>query len=235
MKVMMVISYDGSKFYGFQRQREFRNVQGYLEDTLSSILKSKILIKGAGRTDRGVHANYQVIHFETNKNIKGLKRKLNKELIDLKIKKVKKVSDNFHARHSVKNKIYLYKIDLSNKKDSNYYLRISNKLNIEKIKEASKIFIGTHDFKNFVSGERNNYTSTILDIKIYKYNNILYLKFKGIGFYRYMVRNLVGALLEVGKEKINKDVMKEMLENLNISKRLPTSSPNGLYLYKINY
>ena len=235
MKYMMVISYDGSKFYGFQRQKNVRSVQGYLEKELSNILEENIVIKGAGRTDKGVHAKYQVIHFETNKNIDNLKHKLNKILIDLKVKKIKKVYKNFHARHSVKNKTYLYKVALSNKLDSNYYLNINYKLDILKIKKTSKLFIGTHNFKNFVAGERDNYVSTILNIKIYKIGNVLYFKFKGIGFYRYMIRNLVGALLEVGKGKANINIIKTMLDNYDIKKSLPTSSPNGLYLVKINY
>jgi len=234
MKYMMVISYDGSKFYGFQRQKNVRNVQGYLEKILSKVLDENIIIKGAGRTDRGVHAKYQVVHFETNKKILNSKNKLNKRLVDLKVKKIKKVDNNFHARHSVKNKTYLYKIDLSKKRDENYYGIVKNKLVINKMREASKLFLGTHDFRNFVAGERLNYISTILDIKIYKFNNVIYFKFKGIGFYRYMIRNLVGALLEVGKNKISGKILKDMLE-LKTEKRLPTSSPNGLYLLKINY
>jgi len=234
MKYMMVISYDGSKFYGFQRQKNVRNVQGYLEKILSKVLDENIIIKGAGRTDRGVHAKYQVVHFETNKKILNSKNKLNKRLVDLKVKKIKKVDNNFHARHSVKNKTYLYKIDLSKKRDENYYGIVKNKLVINKMREASKLFLGTHDFRNFVAGERLNYISTILDIKIYKFNNVIYFKFKGMGFYRYMIRNLVGALLEVGKNKISGKILKDMLE-LKTEKRLPTSSPNGLYLLKINY
>lgn len=235
MKYMMVISYDGSKFHGFQRQKDVRNVQGYLEDNLKKILNEEIVIKGAGRTDRGVHAKYQVIHFETLKNINNLKSNLNKELKDIRVKKIKKVSDDFHARHSVKTKTYIYKLDLTKRKDDNYYGKVNGTLDIKKIKIASKLFIGTHNFKNFVSGLRDDYTSTILDIKIFRFNNVLHFKFTGIGFFRYMVRNLVGSLIEVGKCKIDKCVIKEMLENPEIEKRLPTSSPNGLYLYKIKY
>ena len=77
----MVISYDGSKFHGFQRQRNVRNVQGYLEDELSKILNEEIIVKGAGRTDRGVHALYQVIHFETSKDVSNLKKSLNSVFI----------------------------------------------------------------------------------------------------------------------------------------------------------
>jgi tRNA pseudouridine38-40 synthase len=235
MRVKLIISYDGSKFHGFQRQIGIRNVQGYLEDSLSKLLNENIVIKGAGRTDRGVHANYQVVHFDTNKDIINLKNKLNSVLDDMKIKKVEIVNDTFHARHSVINKTYLYKIDLSNKRDFNYYLRVKNKLDIKKMKDAARLFVGKHDFKNFVAGAREDYTATIISIRIYKFNKVLYLKFKGVGFYRYMVRNLVGALLAVGKGKNSINELKEMLDKPEIEKNLPTCSPNGLYLIKINY
>jgi len=235
MKYMMVVKYDGSKFFGFQRQKDVRNVQGYLENKLSNFLDEEIVIKGAGRTDRGVHANYQVVHFETEKNISNIKRKLNKELEDIKIKKVKIVDKIFHARHSVVRKTYIYKVDLSNKRNPDYYAIVKNKLDIKKMKRASKLFVGTHNFKNFVSGQRDNYESTIFRIKIYKFNNVIYFKFIGIGFYRYMVRNLVGALLEVGKNKIKIDVISDMLSDPSVEKRLPTSTSSGLYLDKIKY
>lgn len=235
MKYMIVISYDGSKFCGFQRQNDVRNVQGYLEECLSNILNEKIQVKGAGRTDAKVHARYQVVHFETDKCINNLKKKLNKILEDVRVKKIKKVDCNFHARHSAKSKTYLYKIDLSLKKDSNYYALIKNKLDIKKMKESSEFFLGTHDFHPFVAGERINYESTITNISIFKIGNTLYLKFTGFAFYRYMVRNLVGALLEIGKGKIDKQIIKDMLDNPNTEKRLPTASPNGLYLWHIKY
>lgn len=234
MKYLMFVSYDGSKFHGFQRQKDIKNVQGYLENSLTKILNEDIVIKGAGRTDRGVHAYNQGVHFETIKDINKLKRIFNKCQKDIKIKKIKQVADDFHARHSVKSKTYLYKLDLSNKRDINYYGKERNNLDISLMRKVSKLFMGTHNFKNFVAGERINYDSTILDIKIYKLNKIVYFKFKGIGFYRYMVRNLVGALVEVGKSKVDESIIKEMLE-LKCEKRLPTASPNGLYLYNIKY
>lgn len=235
MKVMMEISYDGSKFYGFQRQKVLPNVQGYLEKSLQTILKEEIVVKGAGRTDAKVHAKGQVVHFETNKDIKNLKKDLNNYLENVRVKKVKRVDEAFHARHSVLNKIYLYKLDLSGKRDHSYYGYVKNKLDIKKIKEASKLFLGTHDFHNFVSGERDNYYSTIFKVKIYKFNNVLYFKFKGIAFYRYMVRNLVGALIDVGKGKAHYNDIEEMLNNPLKDKRLETAMPSGLYLVKINY
>ena len=233
MRLMLVVSYDGSKFHGFQRQKNVKNVQGYLEEGLSKLYQQEILVKGAGRTDAYVHAKYQVVHFDCAYKIKGLKKKLNKLLPDIYIRKVKVVNEDFHARHSVYNKTYLYKIDLSLKKDENYYLRV-NHLNIKKMQEASRLFIGTHDFRAFVAGERINYITTIDKIKIYKIGTTLYLKFTGKSFYRYMVRNLVGALILVGKDKIDGQLINDMLNN-KTDRRLDTSSPKGLYLVKIRY
>ncbi len=234
MRIMLVIAYDGSLFKGFQRQKNVRNVQGELERTLSKVYDENIIIKGAGRTDRGVHAKYQVVHYDTNKNIPYLKDRLNKELKDIQVKKVKKVSNDFHARFNVKEKVYLYKIDLNGKRDSNYYLNYPKKLNIKKMKEAAKVFIGTHEFHNFTAGYRDNYVTTITKIKIWQFHEVLYLKFYGYAFFRYMVRNLVGALLEVGKGKIDKALLQKMVEG-TLDKSLPTVSPNGLYLYDIKY
>ena len=234
MRIMLVIAYDGSLFKGFQRQKNVRNVQGELERTLSKVYDENIIIKGAGRTDRGVHAKYQVVHYDTNKNIPYLKDRLNKELKDIQVKKVKKVSNDFHARFNVKEKVYLYKIDLNGKRDSNYYLNYPKKLNIKKMKEAAKVFIGTHEFHNFTAGYRDNYVTTITKIKIWQFHEVLYLKFYGYAFFRYMVRNLVGALLEVGKGKIDKALLQKMVEG-TLDKSLPTVSLNGLYLYDIKY
>ena len=147
---------------------------------------------------------------------------------------MQKVSNDFHARFNAKEKVYLYKIDLSGKRDSNYYLNYPRKLNIKKMKEAAKVFIGTHEFHNFTAGYRDNYVTTITKIKIWQFHEVLYLKFYGYAFFRYMVRNLVGALLEIGKGKIDKALLQKMVEG-SLDKSLPTVSPNGLYLYDIKY
>lgn len=234
MKYMLVMSYDGSKYHGFQRQKNLKSVQGEVEQVLSKLLNENIEIKGSGRTDRGVHAKCQVAHLITNKKVKGLKNILNKNLEDIRISKIKKVKDSFHARHSVWKKVYVYKIDTTGNKDSNYYMIEKRALDIKKIKEAAKIFVGKHNFKNFASGERENYETFIFDIKVYRRNKVIYLKFIGTGFFRYMVRNLVGALLEVGKNKIDIMELKDILELRN-ERRLSTAKANGLYLEKIIY
>lgn len=233
MKYLISFKYDGSKFSGFQRQNDVRNVQKEMENTLSDFFKNEILIKGAGRTDRGVHATDQKAHFETNQSTKGLKRYLNRNLTDIKVKKIKRVDSGFHARFSVKSKRYVYKITFRKNDDSRYYL-YQRDLDINKMKECSKLFVGTHDFRNFVSGYREDYTTTIFKIKFYYFFKRLYIVFDGVGFYRYMVRNLVGALIQVGKNKVSIEDINNMI-NCTTSKRTNTAPANGLYLVKIKY
>ncbi len=234
-KILLQFSYDGSKFSGFQRQKNVRNVQGELEKALSDIYNENIVIKGSGRTDAKVHAIAQCAHFAEPYKVNKLKTKLNLKLKDIKISKVQYVRESFHARYSVKSKRYDYIISFNKNDDENYALIQYKELDIKKMKKASKLFIGTHNFQNFVAGKRDDYVTTIFDIKFKHTRNKLILKFSGIGFYRYMVRNLVGALIEVGLNKVSTEVIKDMLEKPYLSKQLSTAKANGLYLVKIKY
>ena len=234
MKYLLTFAYNGSKFKGFERQKNVRTIQGDIEKTLSSIYNETIVIKGAGRTDAGVHALGQTAHFESDKKIKHLKYKLNKQLKNIYILKIKEVSDDFHARYSVKKKVYCYVLKINHLNKSPYYLGVKN-IDINKMKELSKIFIGSHDFHNFVSGKRDDYQTYIYDIKFYHFGSFLIIKFIGTGFYRYMVRKLVGALIAYSKNKVTYNEVNLMLQEPNISKELPTVISNGLYLIKVIY
>ena len=190
MRLKLTFSYDGSKFSGFQRQNKMRSVQKCIEDALSDIYGSKIEIKGAGRTDAGVHANGQVAHFDAEIFIPKLKEKINLIVSpDINIRSIKKVKDDFHARLSVKKKEYIYKINLGSYQSSlnPYYYQPNYKIDVSLMKDAAKLLIGTHDFHNFVSGERDDYLSTIYSITITKTFDKVEIRFIGIGFYRYMV------------------------------------------------
>ena len=240
MRYLISISYDGSKFNGFQRLKENNSVQALIEAALTKIAKKKIEIKGAGRTDRGVHALDQKAHFDLDINIteEGLKKAINSFVKPyVYINDCMQVKDDFHARFLVKEKKYLYKINLGeyNPILEDYVYQEKEDLGIDAMKNAAKEFIGIHNFKNFVSGERQNYEAIIYDIKFKKTKNILEIEFTGKSFYRYMVRNLVGALLEVGKHKIDSDYIKKMLKNYNDDITLPTASASGLYLISIKY
>lgn len=238
MRYLIKFSYDGTKFHGFQRQNDVKNVQGTLENVLSKVLGANILIKGSGRTDAGVHAIMQCAHFDyegkiNNSDIDKINILLNNEII---INKISNVKNDFHARHDVKEKVYVYKINNGKykKEYEGYYYQIKYDLDIKKMKNACKLLIGTHDFHNFVSGYRDDYTSTIYKIKIKKYKDIINFKFVGIGFYRYMVRHLVGALIDVGRGKVDIHVIENMLDK-NIDKKLSVVPADGLYLEKIKY
>lgn len=238
MRYLIKFSYDGTKFHGFQRQNDVKNVQGTLENVLSKVLGANILIKGSGRTDAGVHAIMQCAHFDyegkiNNSDIDKINILLNNEIV---VNKICNVKNDFHARHDVKEKVYVYKINNGKykKEYEGYYYQIKYDLDMKKMKKACKLLIGTHDFHNFVSGYRDDYTSTIYKIKIKKYKDIINFKFVGIGFYRYMVRHLVGALIDVGRGKVDIHVIENMLEKNN-NKTLSVVPAEGLYLEKIKY
>lgn len=238
MRYLIRFSYDGSKFKGFQRQKNVKNVQGTLESVLTKVLGVPIVIKGSGRTDALVHAVNQYAHFDydgniTKDNIKTMNELLDSEIV---IKGLKKVSNDFHARHSVKKKIYVYKMVMGkNLKKNNYEYVVPYKLDIRLMRQASKVLVGTHDFRNFVSGDRDNYETTIYKIKIYKWGNKIYYKFVGTGFYRYMVRHLVGALLDVGRGKVDMAVVQRMVQNVSYHRSLSIVPANGLYLVDVKY
>ena len=237
MRYLIKFSYDGTKFHGFQRQNDVKSVQKTLEDALSKVFGVEIVIKGSGRTDAGVHALDQGAHFDYNgkvsiKEIDRLNEILNNEII---IKKCMRVSNDFHARHSVKKKTYVYKINNGKYRNDydGYYYQVKYPLDIRKMRKASKLFIGVHDFHNFVSGFRVDYTTCIYKISIKKHGDIILMKFIGAGFYRYMVRHLVGALLDVGRGKTDINVVENMLLNENLNKKLSIVPAEGLYLEKI--
>ena len=240
MKYLASVSYDGSKFFGFQRLNDDPSVQGELERVLTKINKKDVEVKGAGRTDRGVHALDQKIHFELDVNIPvdHIKEAMNSLLNSyVHVNNVQEVDDDFHARFNVSQKQYDYIINIGEydpiKED--YLYNYNRKLNVEKMKEASKYLLGAHSYKAFTAGERDNYDSIIYDIIFEEDNDLIKISFVGKSFYRYMVRNLVGALLVVGQEKVEPERVKEVLETGENVINFVTAPSNGLYLKEIIY
>ncbi|CCZ89406.1 tRNA pseudouridine synthase A [Coprobacillus sp. CAG:605] len=240
MRYLMKVSYDGSGFYGFQRLNDYRTVQKVLEEALGVINKGEVLVKGASRTDKGVHAYGQMIHFDIDYDIPAdrLMYAVNRILDnDIRVLDCKKVGNDFHARFNVKRKKYVYKINLGDFDclKSRYFLQVYEKLDIDKMRECAKVFLGCHDFRNFVAGERDNYLMCVEDIKFNMNNDILEIEFLGKSFYRYMVRNMVGAMLEVGMHKKEICDVSKMLDDYMIKKQMMTAPACGLYLMDIEY
>lgn len=238
MKYLLTFSYDGSKFHGLERQKDVKTIQGTLEEKISAILDEKICIKASGRTDRYVHAIAQTAHFDTEKRIpKDFLKQLNEVLKEeMVVKSIKKVSKDFHARFSVKKKTYRYIINLDRENRNAMYEYTSYyPLDIKKMKQASLLFLGTHDFRNFISGTRDDYTTHIFKINIRKKKNKITLEFTGTGFYRYMVRHLTGALYDVGRGKITNEIIEIMLQDKETKKQVTVMPANGLYLVSVKY
>jgi len=241
--IMVTVSYDGSDFMGWQVQPSVRTVQAVVEDSLEKIFKVKTLVNASGRTDAGVHAFSQVASFEavTNINVQSLKKAINSLLPDdISITDISDMPDTFHPRYSAKAKIYLYAINNSEIKNplmSRYAMHLKSRLNTEAMKMAAEYLLGEHDFSSFMaSGSPVKSTiRSIFQSEIIVRGDMIYYIVKGSGFLRHMVRNIVGTLIEVGKEKVKPEDIITIINQRNRSKAGPTAPPQGLYLAGVEY
>ena len=241
--IMLTISYDGSLFFGFQKQENVVTIQGEIEDALKKITGENINIISAGRTDRGVHSLRHIINFHTESNVGVLnfKTALNHFLpIGVRVLDSKEVSENFHSRFDAKMKTYKYILNLDEVMDPIYYNYKANfpyPLDIDKMQRAKEFFIGRRSFKAFM-GPRTGNTNPIREIssfEIYKENNDLIFLIKGQSFIRNQVRIMVGTLVDIGRGLIEEDELEKILDSEDRTKAGVTLSPNGLYLMEILY
>ena len=243
MRYRIDFSYDGTNFHGYQLQPNLRTVQECLEQAASYINKQTYTpVQSSGRTDKGVHAINQVAHIDLNikTTLDKIKRGLNSNLPeDIHVIKVTQVSDDFHARFSVKKKEYIYKINIGeyNPLERKYIYQYNRLLDIEKMKEAIKYFEGTHDFTSFVSteDERENKIRTIFKTNISKKKNIIEISFQANGFMKYQVRNMVGLLIAIGSGKKEVSDVEKIIKAKDRTKSVKTANPEGLYLKKVWY
>lgn len=243
MRYLIKFSYDGSNYSGFQIQPNKTTIQEELEKALKKINNNiNTSITATGRTDKGVHALEQYGHTDLNIDIteKNLKRALNSNLpYDIYVKETKIVDDNFHARYDVKLKEYKYYINTGeyNPLEKKYVFQYNYNLNIEAMKKAIKYFEGTHDFRAFVTEnkDKENCIRTIVKTEIKEKNEKIIITFEGTGFLRYQVRNMVGILIRVGENKISPEDVEKILQSKDRTKSGKTAPAEGLYLTKIKY
>ncbi len=242
MRYFVSFSYDGSCFSGFQRQGKLKTVQGEFEKALSSLEGEPVNLVGSGRTDKGTHATGQCAHFDIKTDVKenNLKKYLNNSFNgEIYVYNLEKVDDTFHARYDVKSKVYSYYINMGqfNSIMRNYVYQYCNSLDIDAMKKASLCLIGEHDFRSFCtdSRDKNNCVRTIYSIDFNVSNDILCITFKGNGFLRKMIRNIVIILIEIGSRKRNISYMKTVLDSKKRSGNLKCAFAGGLYLEKVNY
>lgn len=239
-----IISYDGTGFSGYQVQPNKRTVQSELEAVLTKMHKGQhVKVSGSGRTDAGVHAKGQVIHFDSPLSIPTEKWgvALNSLLpADLSVISVEKTSPSFHARYDAVGKEYRYFLHISQVRDPflrNYAYQYPYALNLETMKEASSYFLGTHDFTSFCSAKSEvaDKFRTIKTIDINPEGDLVVFRFVGNGFLYNMVRILVGTLLEVGSGERLPIEISEMLIKKDRSSAGKTAPAHGLYLWKVYY
>lgn len=241
MRVRCIVSYDGSQFHGFQIQNKQRTIQGEIQKALMKINEEETVIHASGRTDAKVHAIHQVFHFDTKKKMpeEQWKRAINHFMPnDIYILEAKYVDENFHSRYSAVKKEYQYHLSMKeyNPFQTDYIYQYGRKLNIQLMKEAAKIFIGEHNFASFCSYDQyGNTIRTLYSLDIEEKDEIVTFRLIGNGFRRYMVRHIVGGLIQVGAMRIKKEALKEMLESCGEKKCLFKAKPQGLYLQEVYY
>ena len=244
MKIALGVEYLGTDFHGWQIQKSgLRTVQGVVEPALSKIANHPVRVFCSGRTDAGVHAQEQVIHFETqttrtegawlfggNANLPS----------DVNFKWAKEVNDDFHARFNAHARSYEYKIHhhpVRSSLKTGYYLWEPRSLNIVDMRKAAAFLVGEHDFSCF----RGSMCQAKSPIKIIEYLQIdeigddLIIKVKANAFLHHMVRNLVGTLLKIGREEESPEWMLSVLNSKDRKQAGPTAEPQGLYFIKAHY
>lgn len=238
----VILAYDGYDYQGFQAQEGAKTIEGELNIAFKKWLKEDIKIVGSGRTDKEVHANGQVIHFDLKNKIEplGVKRALNSFLpIDIRIKDAVIVDNDFHARFSAKQKEYRYKINYKEEDVFSYrYAPYIPNLDLDAMIAASKLFIGTHNFKGFCSAEidpRKDCNKTIFDIKASIDEKYIVFSFIGNGFLKYQVRRMMGILIDIGQHKCDQSKIQLVLEKKDPRLSHRVAPGCGLTLYEVKY
>ncbi|RVU70843.1 MULTISPECIES: tRNA pseudouridine(38-40) synthase TruA [Lactobacillus] len=243
----MTMAYDGHLFHGFQMQPHQRTVQGTIEDALSKMTKGKrIIVEGSGRTDAGVHAVGQVIHFDypgnpipPNKMILALNSMMPMDII---FKECEIVDEDFHVRYSIKGKWYRYRMSLDhfvNPFKRFYTGHYPYPVDVKKMQEAAKDLLGTQDFTSFAAsgGQIKNKVRTMYYVNVQKdeQNNEIVFDFICSGFLYNMVRILVATLLQIGNGKRPVDDFPRIIKAKNRLEVTETAQASGLYLYHVFY
>ena len=251
--ILLKIEYDGTSFYGWQRQPEARTVQGELEQVLSMVCGTDIKINGTSRTDAGVHALGQQASFRgtfgipteriqmaVNNMLSGGKQSREK-CADVRITEVKEMPEDFHARFDSKGKKYRYLIRNAEEPDifkRNYCYQVKEHLDAQAMQKAADYIVGTHDFACFQSAggnERETTVRTVYSLDVKRDGENIAIEIAGDGFLYNMVRIITGTLVEVGKGKRKPEELKDIIESADRTNAGHTAPACGLYLVEVYY
>lgn len=244
--IKLEIEYKGDQYFGFQKQKDKKTVQGEITKYLEELLLEKIYIIASGRTDKGVHAISQIINFKTNSKIENFKilKYLNRKFEKtnnkyLKVKSIQDVDLSFNSNLDAKEKTYLYIINNSYESAlfNDFEYTYIKKLNIQDMKKAVNFFIGEKDFKAFCNSDNETATTvrTIKKFNMKEKNGKIIFEITADGFLNKMVRIIIGTILDIGIGKINVEDLEIILNSKNRKKAGRTIPAKGLFLKNIKY
>ncbi|MDD2496498.1 MAG: tRNA pseudouridine(38-40) synthase TruA [Tissierellia bacterium] len=241
--IKLTIAYDGTKYHGWQTQPNKITIQGEIERAIGIITKQRADLIGSGRTDKGVHALGQVANFISDTNIKSDKIKiaLNANLPkDIRIMQSEDVPMEFHSRFDAHKKTYMYQIYndyISSPFYRDYSFFVPYVLNVDLMNEASKLLIGTHDFKGFMAAGSQVKTTvrTIYNFELVRKNQLIKLYITGNGFLYNMVRIIAGTLIDIGKGSKDISCISNAIETGDRTVLGYTANPEGLFLKEVIY
>lgn len=240
----LTLEYDGTHFYGFQRQKHHRTVQEELEKAFRQFLHEPVKVTGAGRTDSGVHAVRQVVNVKIQSPLPviEIRRALNGILDhDMAVRKVEEVPHEFHARYQAKGKVYQYFLWNSRVRsplNQNFTFHYPKKLSLDRMHAAARVLTGRHDFKSFQSSGSKKEMRTVRDLRklqVGRKGSLIAFTFEADGFLYNMVRNIVGTLLWVGEGRISVEDLPQILKARDRRQAGPTVPAKGLFLVKVRY
>ncbi|MCK5285110.1 MAG: tRNA pseudouridine(38-40) synthase TruA [Alphaproteobacteria bacterium] len=244
----LTIEYKGSDFYGWQLQDSLPTIQGSIEDAIEKFSHQRVLVQSAGRTDAGVHAHGQIAHIDLeplsrNMDEYAILKAINAHLrpMPISILNVEKITDDFHARFSAKNKLYRYRIInrpafLTFDKGLAYHVK--RVLDVKAMHEAAQILLGKHDFSTFRDSEcqANTPIRTLDCLNVEKISNQeIVIEAEAMSFLHHMVRNIVGTLILVGEGKWSAEDVLFALNAKDRTKGGSTAPAEGLYLVRVDY
>jgi tRNA pseudouridine38-40 synthase len=242
--IKLTVEYDGTAYCGWQRQRNGLSIQQLLEESINRITGEESRVIGSGRTDAGVHAIGQIAHFHTASPLgeRNFLMGINSLLpADIAVREVREVDLSFHARFDVKSKVYIYRICNRPVRPALERLHawfVWVPLDLERIEGALDLFRGTHDFSSFCSTHTDSpdHVRTILDIGLMKdAKDMIHISLEADGFLRYMVRNIVGALVDIGRGRCSREDVDRILAAKDRRKAGLTAPPQGLFLKEVRY
>jgi len=241
--IKLVIQYDGTRYAGWQYQENARSVQKTIEKALSQILSGPVRLKGASRTDAGVHARGQTASFTTASSLKltSLKKALNGLLPkDIVVSKVTRMGADFNAQFAARSKHYRYSLveaDCIDPFVRRYAVRVVPGIDIASMRKAARHLVGRHDFRSFRSSgdDQKSFLRHVSSITISRKGPSISIDIKANGFLYTMARTIVGTLIEVGRGKFSSEQVKEIVKKRDRRLAGPTAPAKGLCLMRVVY